>query len=151
MPPPGAAGAGEAFVWIDRQMDAAGNGPTYLRRAEIADVVVRSIHKGVELGHYELGAYVVMANHVHLLIRPLIAPDRIMQSLKGVTAREANRLLGRTGEPFWQKESYDHVVRDEGEMGKIRKYIENNPVKVGVVERAEEFRWSSAGEDRASR
>ena len=122
-----------------------------MRRAEIADVVVRSIHKGVELGHYELGAYVVMANHVHLLIRPLIAPDRIMQSLKGVTAREANRLLGRTGEPFWQKESYDHVVRDEGEMGKIRKYIENNPVKAGMVESAEEFRWSSAGEDRASR
>ena len=74
----------------------------YLCQPEIAQVVVVSIHKGVELGHYELSAYVVMANHVHLLIRPKITPDRMLKSLKGATAREANRMLQRTGEPFWQ-------------------------------------------------
>ncbi len=66
-----------------------------------------------------------------------------MKSLKGSTAREANRLLGRTGEPFWQRESYDHWVRDEREWRRIEFYIENNPVKAGLVSRAEEYRWSS--------
>jgi len=49
-----------------------------------------------------------MANHVHLLVLPRVNPSRFLQSVKGYTAREANRLLGRTGQPFWQAESYDH-------------------------------------------
>ena len=79
-----------------------------------------------------------MANHVHLPIRPLIAPDRLLKSLKGASAREANRLLGRTGEPFWQKESYDHCVRNQIEFEKI-------PVKAGLVRNPEDYPWSSAG------
>jgi len=103
-PPSGPLASGEAFVWLDRQLDTRQDGPTYLRNPAIARIGVASIQKGVELGQHELGAYVVMANHVHLLIRPAIAPDRLLKSLKGATARHANRLLGRTGEPFWQKE-----------------------------------------------
>lgn len=117
----------------------------YLRQPAIAQIVVGSIHKGVELGHFELGAYAVMANRVHLLILPKVAPDRLMKSLKGSTAREANRVLGRTGEPFWQKESYDHWVRDHREFEKIRAYIENNPVNAGLARTPDEFPWSSAG------
>jgi REP element-mobilizing transposase RayT len=143
--PPGSLTAGEAFVWLDRQLDNATQGPMFLRQPEIARVVVTSIHKGAELGHYELGAHVVMANHVHLLIRPAIAPAHLLKSLKGATAREANRLLGRTGESFWQKESYDHWVRDHAEFLRIRAYIEGNPVKAGLVLRPEDFPWSSAG------
>jgi len=86
-----------------------------------------------------------MANHVHLLIHPLISPDRLLKSLKGASARHANRLLGRTGEPFWQKESYDHWVRNPAEFEKIRVYIENNPVKAGLVRKPQDFPWSSAG------
>jgi len=137
--PPGTLTSGEAFVWLDRQIDNPRQGPLYLERAEIARIVVGSIRKGVELGHYELGAFVVMANHVHLLVRPLVPPDRLLRSLKGATAREANLLLGRTGEPFWQKESYDHWVRNDGEFLKIRGYLENNPVKAGLVSRLEDF------------
>jgi REP element-mobilizing transposase RayT len=121
----------------------------YLREAAIAQIVVESIHKGVELAHFELGAYVVMANHVHLLILPKIAADRLMKSLKGSTAREANRALGRTGEPFWQKESYDHWVRGAREFARIRAYIESNPVKAGLVSMPEEFPWSSAGVEKS--
>ena len=121
----------------------------YLKQPEIAQVVVDSIHKGVDLGHYELGAFVVMANHVHLLIRSRIAPDRVLKSLKGATAREANRRLGRTGEPFWQKESYDHWVRNHSEFVRIRGYIESNPVKAGLVRNPEDFRWSSVGVEKS--
>ena len=75
----------------------------YLRRPDVARIVVASIHKGEALGHYDWGAFVIMANHVHLLIWPKVPPDRLLKSLKGATARAANRLLGRTGESFWQK------------------------------------------------
>ncbi len=149
LPPPGPLASGQAFVWLERQLDAPRNGPMYLRQPEIAQIVVGSVHKGAGLGHYELGAYVVMANHVHLLIRPLIAPDRLLKSLKGATAREANRLSGRTGAPFWQKESYDHCVRNQIEFEKIRRYIETNPVKAGLVRNPEDYPWSSAGVEKS--
>jgi putative transposase len=145
LPPARKLVSGQAFVWLDRQLDASRYAPMYLGQREIAQIVVASIHKGVDLGHYELGAYVVMANHVHLLIRPRIAPHRVLKSLKGATAREANRLLGRTGEPFWQKESYDHWVRNHGEFERIRAYIETNPVKAGLVRNPQDYPWSSAG------
>src|SRR4051795_13763555 len=86
-----------------------------------------------------------MANHVHVLLLPQVSPSRLLKSLKGFTAREANRKLGRTGEPFWQKESYDHWVRDDREFGRIWKYIENNPVKAGLAGAAHDYAWSSAG------
>jgi REP element-mobilizing transposase RayT len=70
-------------------------------------VVTGSLFRGVELGHYQLGAFVLMANPVHVLLRPLILPSRLRKSLKGYTAREANRLLGRTGEPFWQRSAHE--------------------------------------------
>ena len=145
LPPPSSLASGQAFVWLDRQLDMLQRGPRYLRRPDIAQIVVNSIHKGVELGHYELGAYVVMPNHVHLLIRPNIAAERLMKSLKGASAREANRVLRRTGEPFWQKESYDHWVRNPGGFQKIRRYIEANPVKAGLARNARDYPWSSAG------
>ena len=145
LPPPGSLSAGQAFVWIDRQLDAPRIGPVYLRQTEIAEIVERSIRKGAELGHYELIAYVIMANHVHLLIWPKISPAHLLKSIKGSSAREANRVLGRTGEPFWQKESYDHWVRSPTEFEKIRAYVENNPVKAGLVQKPGDYRWSSAG------
>jgi len=83
-----------------------------------------------------------MANHVHILLLPKISPSRLLQSMKGFTARQANLILNRTGEPFWQAESYDHWVRNEPEYFRIAAYIENNPVKAGRVERAEDFSWS---------
>jgi REP element-mobilizing transposase RayT len=116
----------------------------YLRQPAIADIVVRSIQTGVVLGHYDLGAYAIMPNHVHLLILPKTPPDQLMKSLKGSTAREANRALGRTGETFWQKESYDHWVRDRQELERIRAYIQNNPVNAGLVRAPQDFPWSSA-------
>ena len=142
-PPPGKTSAGRIFVWLDRQLDTARTGPMFLRQDAIANVVVESLHRGEELGHYDLASFVVMANHVHVLLLPKAPPSRFLKSLKGCTAREANRVLGRTGEPFWQRESYDHWVRDEREWNRISFYIENNPVKAGLVSRAEEYRWGS--------
>ncbi|MBI3663258.1 MAG: transposase, partial [Acidobacteria bacterium] len=84
------------------------------------------------------------ANHVHMLLTPLTPLRRITQSLKGFTAREANALLRRTRKTFWQDESFDHWVRGPAEFARIVTYIENNPVKAGLVAKAEHWPWSSA-------
>jgi type I restriction enzyme R subunit/putative DNA methylase len=129
---------------MDRYLDTTQDGPLYLRQEPIARTIVASLRRGVELGHYELRSWVVMANHVHALLLPLVSPSRLLGSLKGATAREANRILGRTGESFWQAESYDHWVRNADEFDRIVAYIESNPVKAGLVGRPEEYPWSSA-------
>ncbi|HLK68890.1 MAG TPA: transposase [Bryobacteraceae bacterium] len=143
-PPPGKLSSGAAFVWMDRYLDTTLLGPRYLAQDSIAQTVVDSLHRGVLLGHYDLAAYVVMANHLHLLVLPKISPSRVMQSLKGATARQANLILRRTGELFWQAESYDRWVRSTEGWARISAYIEENPVKAGIVQRPQDFRWSSA-------
>ena len=85
-----------------------------------------------------------MANHVHILIYPEAPLSRIMDSIKGYSARRANKILGLTGQPFWQNESYDHWARGPQEIEKIVLYIEENPVSAGLVKRVEEWKWSSA-------
>jgi REP element-mobilizing transposase RayT len=83
-----------------------------------------------------------MPNHVHLLLQPKASLSRITNGLKGASAREANRVLGRTGQPFWQDESFDRWVRGAGEFARIREYILQNPVQAGLVGRAEDWPWS---------
>jgi REP element-mobilizing transposase RayT len=90
-------------------------------------------------------AFVVMPNHVHLLATPAVLLPKLTKSLKGITAKLANAMLALTGNPFWQEESYDHTVRHEREFEKIRNYIEQNPVRAGLVKESSEYRWSSAG------
>lgn len=110
---------------------------------------------------YDLLAFVVMPSHLHWVFRPRndwidslanVNDDRtpremITQSINGYTAHQCNRLLGRRG-AFWQGEAYDHVVRNDDELLRIIQYIENNPVKAGLVARAEDWIWSSAADRR---
>ena len=112
----------------------------------LAEMVVEAIHfNAAVLGHYALHAFAVMPNHVHMLVTPRVPLPKLTKSLKGITARRANAMLGLTGKAFWQEESYDHEVRQEGSLERIRSYIENNPVRAGLVLEASEYPWSSAG------
>jgi REP element-mobilizing transposase RayT len=140
---PSAANSGEAFLALDRILDNAKTGPLYLRQPQIAQMVVDSIHYRSGSA-YELHSFVVMANHIHLLVTPAIDASLLTKSLKRFTAREGNRMLGLTGRPFWQEESYDRLVRNEDEFRRIARYIEMNPVNAGLVASAQDFRWSSA-------
>ena len=128
---------------MDRLLDIGRSGPLYLRVPGIASMVVDAIHHR-NGGPYRLHNYVVMANHVHLLITPLEPVPHLMQSLKRFTAREGNRMLALTGKPFWQEESYDRLVRNDLEFHRIARYIEMNPVRAGMVAAPNEFPWSSA-------
>ena len=83
-PPSNKQNAGQAFVWMDRYLDSAPVGPLYLKRQPIAQLVVDSIRYGAQhLQYYDLQAFVVMANHVHLLVWPRVSPSRFLQTLKG--------------------------------------------------------------------
>jgi putative transposase len=138
--------SGHAFVAHDRVLDRRASGPRWLKDPRIADAVSHAILIGnCERRFYRLLAWVVMPNHVHLLILPLVPIAVLMRWLKGSTARTANRILGRTGLPFWQDESYDHYLRSSSQIERTIAYIEGNPVSAGLVCSAEHWPWSSAG------
>jgi putative transposase len=101
-------------------------------------------HNGKVPHHYGLHAYVVMPNHVHVLLTPFVPLPVLTKSLKNITARRANTLLQRASAPFWQDETYDRQVRDSQEFIRIQLYIENNPVKAGLADSPEIYQWSSA-------
>jgi len=136
---------GKRFALLDAALDKSQEGPRWLKNPDIAQCVIEAIQDGAAaLNFYELHAYVVMPNHIHLLITPKVAVSRITNGLKGVTARQANRLLNRRGVHFWQDESFDHWIRNPGEFFKIKTYIEGNPVSAGLADRPEHWPWSSA-------
>jgi putative transposase len=138
--------SGKAFAAVDRLLDYARRGPVYLRQPKIADIVVEVLfHTDKALQRCSIHAFAVMPNHVHLLATPKVALSQLTKTVKGFSAKRANEMFGLTGRPFWQDESYDHVVRDSAGAERIRRYIEQNPVRAGLVIEAHEYRWSSAG------
>ncbi|PYS70433.1 MAG: hypothetical protein DMF73_12910 [Acidobacteria bacterium] len=136
------------FARVDTILDRASSGPLWLGDKRIAELVQDALVNRYA-GLYLIWAYVVMANHIHVLLRPKnheISISTITKNLKGYSSREANRLLKRTGQRFWQDESFDHWSRNASEFARIVKYIENNPVKAGLVREPEQWEWSSAAE-----
>jgi putative DNA methylase len=133
---------------MDRLLDGGNNGPLFLGRPEIAERVVAALRHGdTQLHRYQLHAFVVMPNHVHILVTPSVVATRWMGPLKGFTSYQANKLLGTHGTAFWQDESYDHLVRNQVEFARIQASIERNPVSAGLVVAAEQYRWSSVGKE----
>jgi REP element-mobilizing transposase RayT len=95
----------------------------------------------------DLIAAIVMPDHVHLLFTALRGENgwsfpllEIMQSLKGSTAHRINKLLHRSG-PVWEEESFDHVLRSYESVNEKREYIRQNPVRAGLAQRPEDYRW----------
>jgi REP element-mobilizing transposase RayT len=112
----------EWHQWLD-----AGFGECLLRRPEVRDILIKRL-----LAESSLDAWVIMPNHLHALVTPenQMLGD-VLQSWKGGSAFEINRLLGRSG-PLWQKEPYDHIVRSEAQFQHYRRYIAENPIKASL-------------------
>lgn len=93
---------------------------------------------------YDLHAYVVMPDHVHIIIKPYsgIKLSQIMQNLKGSTAFQINKILKRKGK-FWQDENFDHLIRDAIGLRNKWEYIKENPVKATLVNKPEDYPYSS--------
>ena len=131
--------AGELRLYLDQ-----GYGECYLRQPRIARLVQKSF-LFFDRERYRLSARVIMPNHVHLPLTPGEGQklSRILQSLESYTANLANKLASRSG-LFWQPESFDRYVRDVNHFAKVIAYIESNPVKAHLCEKAEDWKFSSA-------
>ena len=128
---------------IDVALDA-GAGDFWLRRAEIARIVDATLHHGAGRA-YDLHAFVVMPNHVHVLVtqRQGHGLADVVQAWKGFSAKAINEALGRTGR-VWQRDYHDRFVRDEVHFERALSYIEGNPVAAGLASSPEEWPISSA-------
>jgi REP element-mobilizing transposase RayT len=135
--------ARQVFKISEEFLDAARHGPQWLREPSCAETVMQTILAGAGK-HYDLYAFVVMSNHVHVLLRPKVELARITAGIKRTTGKKINECLNRVGQPFWQDESFDHRPRDSEKFMKALAYIENNPVKAGLCRRPEDWPWSSA-------
>ena len=117
----------------------AGHGSCVLCDPPIAELVRNALlHFDGE--RYHLLAWVIMPNHVHVLIETLPGHplSSVLQSWKSFTAKEANKLLGQSG-TFWQSDYFDRMIRDERHFVSAVEYIHGNPVKAGLVTKEEEL------------
>ena len=135
---------GQRFVAANEVLDNPAIGPKWLNVPEVAEAVRDVFLSGAASGEYQLGAWVLMPNHVHLLMRPAGELSRVLSNLKGRSARAANLVLNRTGQPFWAKDYFDRWIRDSAQAERTVRYIEQNPVRAGLCRLAEDWRWSSA-------
>ncbi|WP_157815924.1 transposase [Spirosoma pollinicola] len=132
---------GRYFVLFDQYIDSCMGSINWLQNAEIAELVKGSLFFG-DGTSYDLHAFCIMHNHVHVLLTNLcegVPFYKILQRLKTYMAVRANRILNRVGQPFWQPESYDHSVRNAKSFERIIAYILNNPVKSGLVDNWEDW------------
>jgi len=110
----------------------AGLGACPLRRPDARRIVVENL-RHLDGQRYVLDTFVVMPNHVHILAG-LHQPGSLLrqcQAWKRYTATRINRLLGSSGR-FWQRESWDHIVRSADEFERVRSYIAENPQRAGL-------------------
>jgi len=144
------------FATWDEYLDKD-TGVKWLSDPRVAKIVKDTLyyHAGTK---YSLWAYVIMPNHVHVMLHPdenwfqygnrkkaqyeKGSLSAILHSLRCYTANEANKVLGRTGR-FWQGEAFDHWVRDDTEFQRTVHYIENNPVRAGLVKSPGDWEFSS--------
>jgi REP element-mobilizing transposase RayT len=154
------------FGKYDHQLDNKPYGECFLKRKEIANIVQEQLHR-FDNDLYELACYSIMPNHVHILIDTAIQVvdyemvngkwmshwlddipnnfkelDEIMRRIKGASAYYCNKLLRRTGQSFWQKDSYDHFIRNEKEWNNILNYILQNPVKAGFCQEWQDWKFT---------
>jgi REP element-mobilizing transposase RayT len=137
----------ELFRWYSSRMDKhldAGHGDCHLRNSELASLVAGAL-QFFGGRRYKLRAWVVMPNHVHVVVWPMPghALSDILHSWKSFTAHEINKRLPTKVASFWQGESYEHLIRDDEDLHRCCQYTLMNPVNAGLCARPEDWKWSS--------
>lgn len=119
---------------LDARLDL-GFGRCHLSSPDVASIVAENL-RHLDGNRHELHAWSVMPSHVHVVMRLFLGRDleRVLHSWKSYTSKKAGRLLGlRTGEPFWQKEYFDRLIRDEEDLMATMQYVIDNPRKAGLT------------------
>ncbi len=146
------------FAKFDDFINKLDSSKNYLSNKECANIVVKKLQQ-FDSSTYKLLAYCIMPNHVHILIDTNIQKKyitkisdnyihigKIMQKIKGASAREINILLKKKGK-FWLRDYYDHYVRNEKELTNIVNYIKLNPVKAGLVKNWKDWNYTFVSEN----
>ena len=138
----------ELFKWYSNRVDAyldAGHGRCFLKDREVAGIVAGAL-RFFDGQRYQLRSWVVMPNHVHAVVFPTDGHDlgSILHSWKSFTSHAINKRLPEKVVPFWQEESYDHLVRDDEDLQRCCHYTIVNPVNARLCSRPEDWLWSSA-------
>ena len=130
------------FGKFDALLDGTSTGPHWLRDEQNAKIWTDSLfHFDGE--RYNVICSTVMSNHVHFIFYKLNRSlARIMKTMKGFSAREINKILGRTGNSFWHIESFDRMIRDKDELANRINYVLNNPVKIGLVNHWKDWQFN---------
>jgi len=136
----------KAFAFIDDIFHKSAGGIDFTKPEAIATMMSENL----QALHGKLcfiSAYTIMPNHLHILLRPFeregkpISTAEIMKSFKGLSARQVNLILNRSGS-LWYREYYDHWVRSGREFVNVVEYIRQNPVRAGLVKEPEEWKWT---------
>jgi REP element-mobilizing transposase RayT len=135
----------EFELWhrIERYLDS-GAGECWLRRHDIASLVQDQL-LWYERKDYDLHAWVIMPNHLHVLltISARTSLSDVVRNWKSFTAKRSNSILQRSG-PFWQREYFDRFIRSDRHFEDAFAYIENNPVKAKLCSEPEDWLFGSA-------
>ncbi len=125
-------------IWFSERTDKlldAGYGSCILAQPEPSGILEQSL-RYFDGERYHLDEYVIMPNHVHLLVCPIhpASLSQILQSWKRHSARKINRLIGKTGSSLWLDENFDHIIRSLEKLEQYHDYIRSNPLKAGLRE-----------------
>ncbi len=127
----------ELEAWLD-----LGKGVCWLKDERVATVVAEAL-RHFDGERYRLLAWVIMPNHVHVLVKTDQEPlSKVVRTWKQFSARKANAILGRSG-AFWQADYWDTFMRDRDHEQNTIRYIQENPVKAGLVKTFRGWRWGS--------
>ncbi|MCU1262528.1 MAG: hypothetical protein JWO80_5413 [Bryobacterales bacterium] len=130
---------------VDRMLDRSAGEQLLLGEERYARVVRDALVRGEhEMGLYTLRAWVIQHNHVHVLMEPKAGTVYIAETLM-----DASELT--SGRQFWERESYERVIRNTQECNEATHFVEHHPVRLGLVDRAADWEWSSAYVERAER
>ena len=120
-----------------------------LSRDDIAPIILEAFAHYANKRYY-LCDHTVMPDHAHTILQPIVKdgkverPGDILGDIKSFTAHRINDVLERKG-PLWLDESFDRIIRDQQEYEEKARYIFENPVRAGLVERGEDWKWWRPG------
>jgi REP-associated tyrosine transposase len=112
---------------------------------DLAKIVVEQIVSCRDRGFYKLHAFVLMPEHLHVLLTPNedASIEKVMQMIKGGSSHRIGKEKPQAF-PIWHRSFHDRWIRDAEQFWQAKSYIEQNPVKAGLAQAAEEYAWSSA-------
>ncbi len=139
------------FLSMEEALDGTRAGPTHLRSPEIARIVMDAFAWLEHTKGWLIHALTILSNHVHVVLHNSSGRNhhlnRDLGLLKGFTARQANQVLGSTGQAFWMDENFDHWCRTDAYVIKAVRYTAMNPVRAGLVAEWQQWPWTRVHPD----